>query len=241
MIDLIVFDMAGTTVQDNHEVEFCFAEAALSTGLKVSSERILSLQGYSKIEVFKMLWKEASPNLSKINLTKKVNKSYLVFCQILENHYQNNDIYPTEGCLQLFDYLRKNEIKIALTTGFYRKVTDIILQKLDWLEGLNEQRVGTVGSIIDVSVASDEVQYGRPKPDMILKAKRLLDVTDSQKVIAIGDTPSDLIAGNAANCFKTFGVTNGTHSEQQLIEYQSDGLFPSLISFQNFLEKYNQI
>lgn len=237
MIDLIVFDMAGTTVQDYHEVEFCFAEAALTTGLKVSAERILALQGYSKIEVFKMLWKEASPNLSETNLSKKVNKSYLSFCQILENHYLNNDIYPTEGCLHLFDYLRKNEINIALTTGFYRKVTDIILGKLDWLEGLNEQRVGTVGSIIDVSIASDEVQFGRPRPDMILRAKSLLNLTDSHKVIAIGDTPSDLMAGSAANCFKTFGVTNGTHSQQQLIDYQNDGLFSSLTAFQNYLEK----
>ena len=52
MIELAVFDMAGTTVQDHHEVEACFAKAAMATGLTVHKERILALQGYSKIEVF---------------------------------------------------------------------------------------------------------------------------------------------------------------------------------------------
>lgn len=237
MIELIVFDMAGTTVQDLHEVEVCFAQAAFETGLLVTPERILALQGYSKIEVIKMLWNESHPGLSETVLKIKVDKSYKKFCQILENHYINNSIEPTHGCLELFEYLKKNNIKIGLTTGFYRKVTDIILKKLGWLEGLNSQRIGTIGSLIDVSIASDEVPFGRPKPDMIFRAIELLQIKDTQKVISIGDTPSDLIAGKAANIFKSFGITNGTHSHAQLAEYQSDGLFSSLNEFQEYIQK----
>ena len=236
MIDLIVFDMAGTTVQDHHEVEACFLEAAFETGLSVSPERVLALQGYSKIEVFNLLWQEINPNLKGISLMKKIDTSYTKFCQILENHYITNEILPTEGSLELFKLLKENHIKIGLTTGFYRKVTDIILDKLDWLEGLDGQRIGTLGSLIDVSIASDEVLNGRPKPDMILKAMGLLGFSNPEKVIAIGDTPSDLIAGKAAKCGKTFGVTNGTHSESQLVEYNNDGLFSSLSSFKYYLQ-----
>ena len=43
-IELVVFDMAGTTVQDRHEVEMCFLEAASHTGLSVTPERVLALQ-----------------------------------------------------------------------------------------------------------------------------------------------------------------------------------------------------
>ena len=57
-IKLVVFDMAGTTVQDKKEVETCFARACEVTNLNVSEERILALQGYSKIEVFRLLWSE---------------------------------------------------------------------------------------------------------------------------------------------------------------------------------------
>ena len=65
-IQLVVFDMAGTTLTDHHEVESCFAQAASETGLSVSNERILAMQGLSKRYVFETLWKEVlgeeSPN-----------------------------------------------------------------------------------------------------------------------------------------------------------------------------------
>ncbi len=237
MLKLIVFDMAGTTVKDQHEVEACFAKAAAQTGLQVNSAQILAMQGYSKIEVFNLLWRETAPHLNENELAQKVQNSYLIFCNILEDYYLHAPIIPTEGCLELFDFLRKNEIKIALTTGFYRKVTHIILDKLGWLNGLNCTYIGNSNSIIDVSIASDEVTFGRPKPDMIFKAMELLGIKNPNEVIAIGDTPSDLAAGKAAACFKTFGLTNGTHSRGQLSDYESDGLFQSLAEFQNYLSE----
>lgn len=227
-IKLVVFDMAGTTVQDKKEVETCFARACAETGLKVSEERILALQGYSKIEVFKLLWDEQIGQTHP-EYDENVIYSYDYFRMILEDHYKINEVFPTEGCLEIFDFLRKNGIKIALTTGFYRKVTNIILEKLGWLDGLEYNYVNTSGkSIIDVSIASDEVQKGRPEPYMIQKAMKLMGVSDPYEVINIGDTPSDLKSGVRAGCRLSLGVTNGTHSIEQLKFLRNDGLISSL-------------
>ena len=226
-IELIVFDMAGTTVQDYHEVEMCFMEAASQTGLSVTPERVLALQGYSKIYVFELLWKEMIGE-SHPDLPELVNNSYHVFCGILENHYRTNDIYPTEGCLEIFEFLKANDIKIALTTGFYRKVANIILDKLGWLEGLDAQFVGNKNTLIQASIASDEVSKGRPEPLMIQKAMNLLDVSDSARVINLGDTPSDLKSGIRAGCRMSLGVTNGTHTKNQLSVHRNDGLLSNL-------------
>lgn len=237
MIELVVFDMAGTTVQDLHEVEACFAKAALVAGLQVSSERILALQGYSKIEVFKLLWAEANPNLSAENLKEKVDHSYKIFCEILENHYLTFGAQPTEGCLELFKYLKENNIKIALTTGFYRKVTNIILKKLGWHIGLDANAIGNENSIIDLSVASDEVLHGRPKPDMVQKAIEILGVKKLDNVVTIGDTPSDILAGDAANVGYVFAITNGTHSQKQLEPYFPQYMVHNLSELKIFIEK----
>lgn len=235
-IKLVVFDMAGTTVQDKKEVETCFARACAETGLNVSGERILALQGYSKIEVFKLLWEE------KIGQThpeyeENVVYSYDYFRMILEDHYRSHDIFPTEGCLEIFDFLRRNNIKIALTTGFYRKVTNIILEKLGWLEGLEYNYVNTSGkAIIDVSIASDEVNKGRPEPYMIQKAMKLMGISDPFDVINIGDTPSDLKSGIRAGCRLSLGVTNGTHTREQLKFLRNDGLLGSLQEMKAIIE-----
>ncbi|MES2517331.1 MAG: HAD family hydrolase [Bacteroidota bacterium] len=234
-IELVVFDMAGTTVQDRHEVEMCFLEAASHTGLGVSPERVLALQGYSKRYVFELLWTEILGE-KHANIDEYVDVSYDKFCEVLENHYVQNEIYPTEGCLAIFTYLKGKNIKIALTTGFYRKVTDIILGKLGWLEGLDKNYLGTKDSIIQLSVASDEVLKGRPEPYMIQKAMKTLKVHDPFKVINIGDTPSDLKSGIRAGCRMSLGVTNGTHTRPQLSIHRNDGLLSKVSDIKQVIE-----
>ncbi len=227
-IQLVTFDMAGTTVRDEHEVERCFAQACAETGLAVTAERILSLQGYSKIEVFRLLWGERLGD-DHPELAENVAVSYDAFTHILETYYETQPVQPTEGALDVFAFLRVQGVKIALTTGFYRKVTDIILRRLDWLDGLDDQRLNSSGrSLIDVSIASDEVPAGRPEPFMIQKAMRLLGVTDPQRVVNIGDTPSDLKSGLRAGVRLSLGVTNGTHSRQQLAIFRNDGLLANV-------------
>jgi phosphonatase-like hydrolase len=234
-IELVVFDMAGTTVQDRHEVEMCFLEAASHTGLSVTPERVLALQGYSKIYVFELLWTEMIGEKHP-GLKEFVDNSYEVFCSILEYHYATNNIFPTDGCLEIFEYLKEKNIKIALTTGFYRKVTNIILNKLGWLEGLNEQFIGNENTLIQASIASDEVLKGRPEPFMIQKAMTILGVNDSQNVINIGDTPSDLKSGIRAGCRMSLGVTNGTHTRQQLSIHRNDGLLSKVSDLKQFIK-----
>lgn len=234
LYQLVVFDMAGTTVTDQHEVEQCFAEAAAETGLSVSAERILAMQGLSKRHVFETFWGEQlGPD--SLQLTALVDTSYQRFTEVLEAHYLTHAVTPTTGCLETFAFLHEQGIAIALTTGFYRKVTDIILQKLGWLHGLNAGYVGTSQSIIQASIASDEVPLGRPEPLMIQKAMHLLGITNPEAVVNIGDTPSDLLSGRAAGVGLNLGVTNGTHSRDQLLAHPHDQLLGSLAELRKLI------
>ncbi|GAB3761237.1 HAD family hydrolase [Spirosoma pomorum] len=239
-IKLVVFDMAGTTVTDHHEVERCFARAAAQTGLSVSDERILAMQGLAKRYVFETLWKEQLGETSA-DITALVDESYAVFKEVLENHYRTNGATPTEGCLETFAYLNEQGIAIALTTGFYRVVTDIILEKLGWLSGLDGRRIGRPDSLIQASIASDEVERGRPYPLMIERAMTLLDVVNPKTVVNIGDTPSDLLSGRAAGVALNLGVTNGTHRADQLDTYPHDQLLGSLAELPSLLASRNEL
>jgi phosphonatase-like hydrolase len=223
------------TWQVQKEVETCFAQACKITELDVTEERILALQGYSKIEVFRMLWNEKIGDTHP-DFAKNVQYSYENFTRILEEHYHSHNILPTDHCLEIFEFLRAHDIKIALTTGFYRKVTNIILNKLGWLEGLNSNYFDASGKgIIDLSIASDEVEKGRPQPDMILKAVKTIGITDLKNVINIGDTPSDLQSGKSAGVALSLGICNGTHSRTQLEGYPNDGLLADLSELKSYL------
>ena len=233
-VEMIVFDMAGTTVKDNHEVEDCFFEAVNQTGLTTTHDEINSMMGWSKLTVFERLWKQELPKASIRDLAKQIDYSYSTFRKILEAHYLNSEILPTEGSVEIFEFLKNQNIKIALTTGFYRKVTDIILQKLGWNIGLDVNHTGS--ELISGSICSDEVKAGRPAPFMIFRAMELCNVTDVRKIIKIGDTPSDLQEGKNAGCSYSFGITNGTHTKSELEKFENDGLFENLFQFKTHLE-----
>jgi phosphonatase-like hydrolase len=236
-LQLIIFDMAGTTVHDAHEVEACFAQAATATGLHASAARILAAQGQAKRAVFEQLWQEQlGHDTVATELIPYVEHSYQVFREVLEAHYRTQPVLPTEGCLDLFAYLKTQGIRIALTTGFYREVTDIILHRLGWDINLDAQRRGNRYSVIDLSVASDEVAEGRPAPLMIQKAMRVFGITNPRQVWNVGDTPSDLESGRRAGCARSLGITNGTHTHEQLAPYPNDGLLASLTDLQRLLQ-----
>lgn len=229
--------MAGTTVRDQHEVEACFAQAAAATGLRATAARILAAQGQAKRFVFETLWREQlGPAVRPSALGGRVDESYQVFRGILEAHYRTAEVVPTAGCLALLAFLRSQGVRVALTTGFYREVTDLILHRLGWDVGLDAQRRGNAHSFIDLSVASDEVAEGRPAPLMIQKAMQVLGITDPQGVYNVGDTPSDLESGRRAGCARSLGLVNGTHTRAQLAACPNDGLFASLTALHQHLQ-----
>lgn len=235
-IQLAVFDMAGTTVQDNREVEDCFYQAAVETGLDASRRRINDMHGIPKRIVVETLWAEAIGK-DHPDFATKVETTFQTFRQILENHYLTHPVLPTEGAIETLVWLRSKGVKIAFTTGFYRKVTNIILNRLGWDKGLDENYRGNSESIIDLSLTPDETGKGRPHPDMIYMAMEILGITDSKKVINIGDTPSDLQSGRAAGCLLSLGITNGSHTREELLQYDNDGLIDSMLEYPAFVEQ----
>ena len=233
-IQLVVFDMAGTTIQDHNEVESCFNQAMEQTGLITTHDEINAMMGWSKISVFDTLWRKKCPQLSEEEIDVLISNSYSKFRSILDNHYRTQEVNPTEGTLELFSFLKERGVKIALTTGFYREVTDIILSRLGWDTDFDIHHCGN--KLINVSMASDEVRLGRPAPYMLFRAMEYCGVTDVKKVVKIGDTPSDLAEGKNAGCLYSCGITNGTHTEAELSNYDNDGLFKNMYDFKAFLE-----
>lgn len=216
-LQLFVFDMAGTTFVDNKGVESCFKSAAESTGLEVSSARINAVMGWPKRKAVEILWEQHLP-ASHPEFKGRVDKTYHLFAEILFHFYQEVPLLPTPGAEELFKWLHDHHVPIALNTGFYHDVADTIVRRLGWIEN----------GLVDYLVTSEDVNDGRPHPDMIYRSMELAGVQDVKSVAVIGDTPADFAAGRAAGCGWVLGVTNGSHSRADLQTLQFDGLFDSL-------------
>lgn len=204
-IELVVFDMAGTTVEDGGQVGDAFRGALAEHGIAVDDGALLAWRGASKRDVLRH-FVEGQFGHGNADNARRIELAYAAFRERLERSYAEGGVRVVAGAEETFTWLRERGIQVALTTGFYRQVTDIILRALGWQPG----------GIIDASVCSDEVARGRPAPYMIFRTMEATGVVDVGGVIKVGDTALDLQAGTNAGVRGVVGVLSGSQTVDQL-------------------------
>ncbi|PZF71857.1 HAD family hydrolase [Taibaiella soli] len=205
-IKLVVFDMAGTTVEDHQNVAKGLQGALSAFGYEVSLEDANLVMGYPKpVAIRGLLQQYAGDAIAADNeLVAKIHERFV--SEIIRHYEEGEGISEKQGAGEVFLHLRNMGIKVALDTGFSRDIADAILRRLNWEKGVH----------YDSSITSDEVANGRPFPDMILRAMDLLQIDSADEVAKVGDTHSDLQEGNAAGCRYVIGITTGAYSESEL-------------------------
>ncbi len=215
-IRLAVFDMAGTTVYDGDAVHRCLMAALQAQGVAASRAAVNAVMGLPKPLAIQTLIEqaEASPVTPE-----RVGRVYGEFVERMNRYYaEDPQVREIAGASETFRGLRERGARVALDTGFSRPLADTIISRLGWRES----------GLLDATVTSDEVERGRPYPDMIFRAMSLTNVTDPGQVVKIGDTPSDLQEGAAAGCGWVIGVTEGSHSREELAAFPHTHLIPTV-------------
>jgi phosphonatase-like hydrolase len=216
-IRLVVFDMAGTTVRDDDAVNTCLRDALAGVAV-VSRAQVNAVMGWPKPMAIRELLE--CPQDRRGAVTEEMVASvHNDFLQRMLRFYRTAPVVePMPHTLEAFHQLKEAGVSLALDTGFSRPIVDAILARLGWNDAF----------LLDAVVASDEVARGRPHPDLIFKAMELTGVADPKAVAKVGDTPSDLLEGLAAGCGLVVGVTNGTHTREELARHPNTHLIGSL-------------
>jgi phosphonatase-like hydrolase len=137
--------------------------------------------------------------------SRRADEAYKAFRLHLVAACHRSTPSPIEGAEAAVRILRGRTIRVALTTGFDRHVTDVLLRALQWREHL-----------FDAIVCGDEVRRGRPAPDLIEAAMAITGILTGKSVAAVGDTATDLLAGSAAGVGWNIGVLSGAHDRSRL-------------------------
>lgn len=204
---MVVFDMAGTTVEDDDNVHQSLIKAMESKGYRITREDANRVMGYPKPVAIGTLLKEnfkVQSESERATLVEKIHKHFLL--DMIHHYRYNPDVKAKPNVEYVFDALRKKGIKVVIDTGFSREIADAIIERLRWESN----------KLIDYSVTSDEVKHGRPYPDMIQKAMAQFKIKDPSAVTKVGDTPSDLMEGMNAKCGNVIGVTWGAYKREEL-------------------------
>jgi len=202
-IELAVFDMAGTIVNEDNVVYKTLQKAINKKGYELTLDFVLEHgAGKEKHQAIKDI-------LAAIETDSNSEPSEPIFedfKKMLDDAYDTLEVTSFAGVKNLLANLKAQHIKIALNTGYNSKIANLLLQKMNWKKGVQ----------YDALVTADDVSQGRPDPAMILKAMEVLAVTDPSKVLKAGDSIIDVEEGKNANCGVTIGVTTGAHTKIQL-------------------------
>ena len=217
-IELVVFDIAGTTVRDNGSVADAFIAAFRDFGFEMPAAQVKKVMGFRKIDAITLLLEKFAPTRKDDEVL--IDRIHTRFIDKMIAFYMNDeDLAPFPHAEQVFS---------ALNTGFTRSITDTILHRLRWDDRSN---------LIDKVICSDEVPHGRPHSDMIETLIDELGITSSASVLKVGDTEVDVEEGRNAACGKVVSVTTGAYTREQLEPYHPDYIIDDLRELLPIIEK----
>lgn len=200
MIDTVIFDWAGTTVDYG-----CFAplqgfiEAFSTLGINISTAEARGPMGLKKIDHIKALLElETVKNQLKIPITDKlILDLYKVFETTLLSTLKNY-CTPIPGVLEIVHELRDRGYNIGSTTGYTSKMMDIV-----------SAEARKQGYYPDFVVNSSDLVKGRPYPYMIWENAKKFKIKSLNNIVKVGDTVADIKEGNNAGCI-TIGIIEGS-------------------------------
>lgn len=223
-IELVVFDMAGTTINENNVVYKTLQKAINKKQYNLSLDFVLEHgAGKEKHQAIKDLLVEKTGK-EQNDVALEIFEDFKI---MLKKAYEELSVSTYEGVEGLISFLRKENIKVALNTGYDTNTAQLLLDKMKWKLGLQ----------FDALVTADDVKNGRPHPDMIFKAMNILQIADATKVIKAGDSIIDIEEGKNALCGITIGVTTGAHTRKQLASANPTYVLDSLFELKMILEK----
>ena len=203
MIRMVVFDMAGTTVNEDNVVYKTLQKAINEEGFDFTLKQVLAEgAGKEKLQAIKSVLKV----FGNVEDDAMAYKIYTRFIIMLETAYDTMDILPQDNAAATFRELKNRDILVVLNTGYNSATAESLITKLGWTKGVE----------FDGLVTASDVQHNRPEPDMILLAMEQFDITDAAEVIKIGDSTIDIEEGRNAGCAFNVGITTGAHTREQL-------------------------
>jgi phosphoglycolate phosphatase len=214
-VELICFDMAGTTVLDNGLVLEAFRRTI--EDLKVSPVEaesaetyVIETMGQSKIEVFTALFGERATSAN----------------EAFERHFvesaQELGVSEIPGARSTVETLRDAGLQVALTTGFSPNTREALIDVLGW------------GGLFELRVSPADAGRGRPAPDMLWFCALRSRITAASSMMVVGDTASDMTAGLRAGAGYCVGVLSGNDGQERLIASGANDVIDSVVDLLSF-------
>lgn len=170
-----IFDLDGTLVDSDLALLEAWKYGLNVLGKGIEDRNITRYFGMSSADIARLLLKDDSNNVDTLVRLKE---------DFLDTNWKEL-IKPIPGVVEVLVYLNQCRVKCAVASSNLKRRIEVILKGFDLARYFN------------VIVGRDEVEKGKPYPDLVVEAARRLDLPTSD-CFYIGDSIYDIKAGKNA-------------------------------------------
>lgn len=154
-VKLVIFDMDGLMFDTENLIYRSWKESCKRNKQDISDEIFIESIGLDRrktVEVYKKYFGDSFP------YEEIINETVIIY----EDFIHSEGVPLKEGLLELLEYNKKKQIKMAVATSTRRERAELILNLSD------------TGKYFDLVICGDEIVNGKPDPEIFLEtAKRL--------------------------------------------------------------------
>ena len=191
----VIFDLDGVLIDSEPLHALADNQLLINSGIHVPDNYFDRFVGVTNRE----MWEKIKNDYSiKLSIEELMELQMPLKLKLLEEM----DFKPIKGITELLEDLKKRNIPMAIASSSPRQFIEKVLQKIG------------VKQYFTILISGEEVERGKPEPDIFLKAAELLNVKPDACIV-IEDSASGTIAAKRAG-MKCIGYKNESSGNQDL-------------------------
>lgn len=194
----VIFDMDGVIFDTEKVYLDIWIEVFEKYGYKMTKELYVNVMGTGRKNVIKTFLENFGDDLP-------IEKMYEEKDNQLFYRIENQGIPLKEGVKELFSMLKEKDYKIALATSAKKERVEKQI-KDKWLK-----------ESFDAIVCGDDVEKGKPSPDIFLKAAKEIDV-EPENCFVVEDSPAGIKAAFSGG-MKGIHVEDLKVADEEILKY----------------------
>jgi HAD superfamily hydrolase (TIGR01509 family) len=200
----IIFDMDGLMVDSERLYQQAQEEITRHFNKTLPEKARLKMMGRKPLESMKIFVEALDIPTGALKVLEMRN-------DIMREKYKN-DLVPLPGLNHIIDAFY-GKLKMAISTGSQEEFLDIVVDQLE------------IRNKFDVLQASDEIEQGKPHPEIYLKTCKKLGLKPGECVV-LEDSLNGVLAGKGAGCYVIAVPSEYTKQENfDRADFVADDLF----------------
>ena len=178
-VKAVIFDMDGLMINTEHIGNMICVKSNKKFGYEITEKMLFDLIGRNS-QSARLYFNKVFGKDYPYDEIKKEN------VRLKKEYYKTHDLEVKPGLYQLLDYLKNNEIKMAVASS---TISELVIKNLKEIHA---------DHYFDCIIGGDQIVNGKPDPEIFLKALKLLGVKNDEAVV-LEDSKNGILASYNAN------------------------------------------